>query len=87
MTLKIDQSGRIILPKNLRARMGLKPNSVLELTEQPNGLLLRPLRQRPSMTKVDGLWVHCGISEAGANWERALEDAREERAQSVLKAS
>jgi AbrB family looped-hinge helix DNA binding protein len=87
MTLRIDKSGRIILPKDLRARLGLKPDSELELMEQPGGVLLRPLDQQPSMTKVDGLWVHCGTAEAGANWERALDDVREERIQSVLKAS
>jgi hypothetical protein len=38
------------------------------------------------MVKVDGLWVHQGNAEPGANWERILEDAREERIQSVLKA-
>ena len=27
---------------------------------QPDGLLLRAIEQRPSMIKVDGLWVHPG---------------------------
>ena len=35
---------------------------------------------------IDGLWVHQGIPEPGANWERILEDVREERIESVLKA-
>jgi hypothetical protein len=38
------------------------------------------------MVKVDGLWVHQGRAEPGANWERILEDVREGRLQSVLKA-
>jgi AbrB family looped-hinge helix DNA binding protein len=87
MTLRIDKSGRIVLPKDLRARLGLKAHMELEATEQPGGVLLQPLDQRPSMTKVDGLWVHCGTAVAGANWERALDEVREERIQSVLKAS
>jgi AbrB family looped-hinge helix DNA binding protein len=87
MTLRIDKSGRIILPKDLRTRLGLKPDSELELMEQSGGVLLRPLDQRPSMTRVDGLWVHGGTPEANANWERALDAVREERIQSVLKAS
>jgi AbrB family looped-hinge helix DNA binding protein len=87
MTLRIDRSGRIVLPRDVRVRLGLKPDSELELMEQPGGVLLRPLDRRPSMTKVDGLWVHCGTAEANSNWERALDDIREERIQSVLKAS
>jgi len=38
------------------------------------------------MIKVDGLWVHQGSAEAGANWEDILENVREERIESVLKA-
>jgi hypothetical protein len=38
------------------------------------------------MVKIDGLWVHQGSAEPGANWKRALEDVREERVESILKA-
>jgi hypothetical protein len=54
--------------------------------EQAEGVLLKRAEQRPSMVKVDGLWVHQGRAEPGANWERILEDLREERIESVLKA-
>ena len=42
-------------------------------------------RTTASMVKVDGLWVHQGRAEPGANWERILEDVREERIESALK--
>ena len=87
MTLRIDKSGRIVVPKPLRERLGLKPDMELEAVEQPGGVLLRPVEQRPSMIKVDGLWVHQGVAQPGAAWDRVLEDIREERIQSVLKAS
>ena len=58
----------------------------LEAVEQPDGVLLRPVEQQPSMIQVDGLWVHRGTAESGANLERVLDDVREERIQSVLKA-
>ena len=86
MTLRIDKSGRIIFPKRLRERLGLEPDAELEAVEQPGGVLLRPVEQQPSMAQVDGLWVHRGEAESGANWERVLDGAREERIQSVLKA-
>jgi AbrB family looped-hinge helix DNA binding protein len=86
MELRIDKAGRIVVPKPLRERLGFKPDTKLEAIEQPEGVLLKRVEQRPSMVKVDGLWVHQGSAEPGANWERILEDVREERIESVLKA-
>src|ERR1035437_843755 len=86
MELRIDKAGRIVVPKPLRERLGFKPDTELVAIEQPEGVLLKRAEQRPSMVKVDGLWVHQGSAEPGANWERILEDVREERIESVLKA-
>jgi AbrB family looped-hinge helix DNA binding protein len=86
MKLRIDKAGRIVVPKPLRERLGFKPDTKLEAIEQPEGVLLKRVEQRPSMVKVDGLWVHQGSAEPGANWERILEGVREERIESVLKA-
>jgi AbrB family looped-hinge helix DNA binding protein len=84
MELRIDKSGRIVVPKALRERLGFKPDSELEAIEQPDGVLLKRVEERPSMIKVDGLWVHQGNLQQGANWERVLEEVREERIASVL---
>ena len=86
MTVKIDKAGRIVVPKPLRERLGFKPDTELEAIEQPEGVLLKRVQQRPSMVKVDGLWVHQGTPEPGANWERIVDDVREERIASALKA-
>jgi AbrB family looped-hinge helix DNA binding protein len=86
MELRIDKAGRIVVPKPLRERLGFKPDTELEAIEQPEGVLLKRVQQGPSMVKVDGLWVHQGRAEPGANWERILADIREERIASVSKA-
>jgi len=85
MKLRIDKSGRILLPKPLRKRLGLASEMELEAVEQPDGILLRPAVQQPSMVQVDGLWIHQGTAKLGANWERVLADVREERIQAVLR--
>ena len=85
MEIRIDKAGRIVVPKPLRERLGFKPDTELEAIEQPEGVLLKRVELRPFMVKVDGLWVHQGIAEPGANWEHILEDVREERIKSVLK--
>ena len=38
------------------------------------------------MVKIEGLWVHQGVAQPGANWDRVLQEVREERIESVLKA-
>jgi AbrB family looped-hinge helix DNA binding protein len=84
MELKIDKAGRVVVPKALRERLGFKLDSELEAVELPDGVLLKKAEERPSMTKIDGLWVHLGVPQSGANWERILEEVREERTKSVL---
>jgi AbrB family looped-hinge helix DNA binding protein len=48
MTLKMDKAGRVILPKPLRDRLGLHEGSDLEITETPEGVVLKPTEQQPS---------------------------------------
>ena len=85
MELRIDKAGRIVVPKPIRERLGFKPDTELEAIEQPEGVLLKRVEPRPSMTKVDGLWMHHGRAEPGANWEGVIEDLRDERIDSILK--
>ena len=84
MKLRIDRAGRIVLPKPLRDRFALSTDSELELVEQPEGILLRPIENGPSMVKVDGLWIHQGVTQPGADWEKVLGDVRDERIRSIL---
>ena len=86
MTLTIDKSGRIVVPKSIRERLGFKPDTELEAIEQPDGVLLKRVEQRPSMMRIDGLWVHQATPQPGANWDRVVQDVRGERLESILKA-
>ena len=85
MKLRIDKSGRIVVPKSLRERLGLKPGTELEVFDQHSGVLLRRVKEQPALVKVDGLWVHRGVPQPGANWDRIINEVREERIGSVLK--
>jgi hypothetical protein len=33
---------------------------------------------------VDGLLIHHGVSDAGIDWDRVIDDTREERARQIL---
>lgn len=79
MDVKIDQSGRIVVPKPLRDRLGLKPDMVLEIQEQADGVFLRVPTPKSTMVNVDGLWVHQGTARANVDWELGIDKVREER--------
>jgi AbrB family looped-hinge helix DNA binding protein len=83
MTLRIDKSGRIVVPKALRIRLGLRPDAEIEAVEQSEGVLIRAVLSKPAMAKVDGLWVHEGVAETSANWNKIIDDVREERSRSI----
>jgi len=85
MIVTIDKAGRIVVPKQLRERLSLRPNSELEMVEQSNGVLLRVPEQKPSLGHAHGLLVHQGRAETSANWDLTLEHVREERLQRTLK--
>lgn len=57
----------------------------MEAVDQPGGVFLRTVEQRPAMIKVEGLWVHRGAAQPGANWDRVIEEVRGERIESVLR--
>jgi bifunctional DNA-binding transcriptional regulator/antitoxin component of YhaV-PrlF toxin-antitoxin module len=85
MKLRMDKAGRVVFPKPLRKRLGAGSEMELEAVEQAGGILLRPLMQKPSMILVDGLWIHQGAAEPGADWDHVLDEVREERMQAVIK--
>ena len=84
MEIGIDQAGRVELPKDVRERYGLGVGSELELIEQAEGILLRPVSAKPAMTQVDGWWVHHGEPVGGTDIVALLEREREERLGTIL---
>ncbi|MCC6262433.1 MAG: AbrB/MazE/SpoVT family DNA-binding domain-containing protein [Bryobacterales bacterium] len=79
MTLKIDQAGRVILPKPIRDRFGLTAGAELEIQETADGLMLRPARRRSSLVTRDGLLLHRGTLPKGVDWNRLVEEDRADR--------
>ncbi|MEO7650863.1 MAG: AbrB/MazE/SpoVT family DNA-binding domain-containing protein [Bryobacteraceae bacterium] len=79
MTLKIDGAGRVVLPKPVRDRFGLKAGTDLEIQVTAEGVMLRPVGQRPSLVNRNGLLVHRGKLPKGFDWNRLIEDDREDR--------
>jgi AbrB family looped-hinge helix DNA binding protein len=69
MTVKVDRAGRIVLPKQVRERLGIQSGCALSLQESTEGILLRPIRQRASLILKRGLLLHPGGSGQGVRLE------------------
>ncbi len=55
MMVSIDRAGRVVIPKELRERLSLGPDSQLEITVHDDALHLAPLRTRGRrIVLVDG---------------------------------
>ena len=84
--ISIDRAGRVVLPKSVRTEFHLTPDTELELITSAEGILLRPVAERPSMKQSEGLWVHQGASTSAVDWTQVLDGVRDERAASAWKA-
>ena len=79
MGVRVDKAGRIVLPKPVRDRLGLKAGMSLEISENADGLLLRPAKSPGGLVKRNGRWVYTGKAPRNINWERLVEEDRELR--------
>ena len=85
MKLRPDKSGRLVLPKALRQRLGLRAGTTFEATEAAEGVLLRPLIHGPSLVDRDGFLVHTGHATRAFDWQELSEDLEQERLRDILR--
>jgi AbrB family looped-hinge helix DNA binding protein len=79
MQLQIDKAGRIILPKPVRDRWGLRAGSALELHEMREGILLKPQAPEPTLAQEDGFWVFTGALPECFDVNSEIQNERKER--------
>jgi AbrB family looped-hinge helix DNA binding protein len=84
MTLKIDKAGRIVVPRALRERLGLRAGTDLDVSETAEGIMLRRASAEPAVVEEDGFLVHQGVAPRGFDWDRHAEEQRQERHRQVL---
>jgi AbrB family looped-hinge helix DNA binding protein len=84
MKLRLDKSGRVVLPKPLRQRLRLRAGTTFEATEAADGVWLRPVAQRPSLVERDGFLVHTGEMKRALDWQELSIGLEEERLRDIL---
>jgi AbrB family looped-hinge helix DNA binding protein len=83
METNLDRFGRVIIPKRVREKLGLKPGAVLEVQEQGGDLLLKPVLDEPRLLERDGVLVFGG--EALGDLTESVQSHRRERLKRVMR--
>ena len=73
----LDRFGRVVVPKEIRDRLGLKPGAEIEIDEQGNEVLLRPVEHETPLQLEDGVLVFTGT--ATGDLMEAIRTHREKR--------
>jgi len=84
MTLTIDRAGRVVLPKPIRDRLGLRAGSTLEVVESPEGVTLKPANRRPPLARKGRFLVITAELPPGFDLLKAIDEEREERDRRIL---
>ena len=58
----VDKFGRIVIPKQVRDDLGLKPGTVLQIEETDQEVILTPLHAEPKLVNKDGVLVFSGVA-------------------------
>ena len=81
---KIDNFGRIVIPKKIRDEFGISKSSEIEINTTDNDeIIIKPGASKPFVKNKDGVLVVC--SEPVGSLEDILEGDREERIRKILK--
>jgi AbrB family looped-hinge helix DNA binding protein len=76
VVITIDAAGRLVLPKALRDRHGLRPGSELVVRDDGAEIHIRPVADGPPLREVNGFLVLTGASPSSV---QEIENDREDR--------
>ena len=77
MRTTVDRFGRVVVPKSMRDRLGLRAGSAIEIEEAEGQISLRPAEISSHLTVKEGILVFEGV--ATGNLETAVGADRERR--------
>ena len=81
METTLDRFGRVVIPKEIRDLLGLKPGEPLQVEQSDDEVILKPLREEPPIKMKDGVLVYAGT--ATGNLMEAVRAHRGERLKRV----
>jgi AbrB family looped-hinge helix DNA binding protein len=81
MKTMMDRFGRVVVPKDIRDRLGLRPGVEIEIDDKDNELVLRPVEHEPSLKLKKGIIVFSG--KANGDLRGAVRAHREKRLSNI----
>ena len=83
-TTTLDRFGRVLLPKPLRDRVGIRPGDDLRVAVEGGHLVLEPVREAPGIEYHNGIPVLVGyVVPRDFDWKGLLRRDREERIRKI----
>jgi len=76
METTLDKFGRVVIPKEIRDDLSLKPGEVLQIEISGDEVILKLLREEPALRMKEGVLVFSGV--APGNLRDAIRIHREE---------
>ena len=81
MKTRLDKFGRVVLPKDIRDHLNLKPGQVLKIERTGEEVILKPAEKEPHFHMKDGVLVFSGA--VSGDIEKAVKHHREGRLKKV----
>ena len=60
METTLDKFGRVVIPKEIRGTLGLKPGEVFEIGGSDNKVIMKPLRNELPLKIKEGVLIFTG---------------------------
>jgi bifunctional DNA-binding transcriptional regulator/antitoxin component of YhaV-PrlF toxin-antitoxin module len=79
MKTTIDSFGRIQLPENLQAQLGVKPGDEVVIEERGGEWVIKSAHAESGLGWEGNVLVHRGTTATGATIEQLIDEIREER--------
>lgn len=83
METTVDKFGRVVIPKAVRQRLGLKAGTVLRIEETSDGMKLGPVHEEPLLVREGNVLVFNGRFDGDI--VEAIQAQREERIQALAR--
>jgi len=84
MITTIDQAGRVVIPKALRAQFHFEPGSQIELVAEGNGLRIRLPEPEARFCDKDGVLVQCSDRVSSLDSTAFINRLREQPAVEIM---
>jgi bifunctional DNA-binding transcriptional regulator/antitoxin component of YhaV-PrlF toxin-antitoxin module len=79
MKTTIDSSGRIQLPEDLQARLGVKPGDEIVIEQRAGEWVIKAAQGESGLSWEGNVLVHRGRMATGTTIEELIDEVREDR--------